>query len=387
MSTSDVCAIPDPCRYRRVLIIRLSAIGDVLRTLPALNAWWEACPQTRFTWLVEPAAASVLEGHPALEKVLVFERRLWSGSWRSPRRLGRGLAVSWALLRELRAQKFDLVLDAHGILKSALLARLSGARERVGFARPDAKEGSQLFYQRCFKPTGVKLNRVDRALQLTAFLGVAPAGPPRYHLALTADHRQAAAASLFELNQLTGNGPLLVLHPGSSPKTAYKRWHQNGYVGLINALVEKLAARVLLTWGPGERETVELIAGQVRVPVAVAGKTSSLLDLAAIFAACDLFVGGDTGPMHLAAAVGTPVVAIFGPTHPQVNAPCGVPWRLVRYPLFCSPCRKRSCKSRLCLEAVGWRRVLVEVEGLLHEIKKQSLVSVRVPGAGPSNER
>jgi len=345
----------------------LSAIGDVLRTLPAVNAWRKACPQTCFTWLVEPAAASLLEGHPALEQVLVFDRGLWSAGWRSPRRLGRGLRALWVLLKTLRAQKFDLVVDAHGILKSALLAWLSGARERVGFARPDAKEGGQFFYQRGFKPTSAELNRVDRALQLVSFLGVAPAGPPRYCLALTAGHRQAAAASLWELNQLPGNGPVLVLHPGSSPKTAYKRWPCNSYVGLINVLVEKLAARVLLTWGPGERETVELIAGLVRVPVVVAQKTASLLELAAMFAACDLFIGGDTGPMHLAAAVGTPVVAIFGPTHPQVNAPRGVPWRLVRYPLFCSPCRKRSCKSRLCLEAVGWRRVLAEVEGLLQD--------------------
>ncbi|NPA25641.1 MAG: glycosyltransferase family 9 protein, partial [Deltaproteobacteria bacterium] len=108
-------------------------------------------------------------------------------------------------------------------------------------------------------------------------------------------------------------------------------------------------------------------AGHARVPLAVAPRTASLLDLAAIFAESDLYIGGDTGPMHLAAAVGTPVVAVFGPTHPGVNAPCGVPNRIVRYPLACSPCRKRGCKRRLCLEAVGWKQVFAAVEDLGRE--------------------
>ena len=356
---------------KNVLIIRLSAIGDVLRTLPAVNAWHRHCPETRFTWLVEPAAASLLEGHLNLDRVLVFERGLFSGFLRSPKRLGSALISLFTLLGELRSGNFDLVVDFHGIFKSGLFAWLSGVSDRVGFARPDAKEGSHRFYSRHFRPANPDLNRVVRALGLVEFLGVSVEGPVSYNLPVTAAHRQWAQASMAGLEKLDGYGPVIALHPGSSPKTAYKRWHQNGYVGLINALVEKIGAQVILTWGPGERETVELIAGNLRVPVVVAKKTSSLLDLAAIFAACDLYVGGDTGPMHLAVAMGTPVVAIFGPTHPQVNAPYGAPYRIVRHSLPCSPCRKRSCKSRLCLEAIGWRRVFSEVEILLAEVCKK----------------
>ena len=354
--------------YKNVLIIRLSAIGDVLRTLPAVNAWRKCYPETRFTWLVEPAAASVLEGHVALDRILIFERGLFSGFLRSPKRLLSALNSLFTLRGKLRSGKFDLVVDFHGIFKSGLFAWLSGVSERVGFARPDAKEGSHRFYTCHFKPVNSELNRVERALGLVEFIGVQVEGPVSYQLPITVVNYERAAESLAGLEKLEGAGPIIALHPGSSSKTAYKRWHQNGYVGLINALVEKIGARVILTWGPGERETVELIAGNLRVPVVVAKKTSSLLDLAAIFAACDLYVGGDTGPMHLAVAVDTPVVAIFGPTHPQINAPYGVPYRLVRHPLHCSPCRKRSCKSHLCLEAIGWRRVFFEVEELFEEV-------------------
>ena len=336
--------------------------------MPAVNAWRKHCPETRFTWLVEPAAASVLEGHVVLDRVLVFDRGLFSGFLHSPKRLGSALDSLFALFRELRSENFDLVVDFHGIFKSGLFAWLSGVSDRVGFARPDAKEGSHRFYTRHFRPSSPELNRVERAFGLVGFLGVPVEGPVIYQLPVTAAHHQRAKASLAGFEKLEGDGPIIALHPGSSKKTAYKRWHQNGYVGLINALVEKNGARVILTWGPGERETVELIAGHLRVPVVVAKKTSSLLDLAAIFKACDLYVGGDTGPMHLAVAMGTPVVAIFGPTHPQVNAPYGTPYRIVRHPLPCSPCRKRSCKIQLCLEAIGWRRVFAEVEKLLEEV-------------------
>jgi lipopolysaccharide heptosyltransferase I len=345
--------------------VRLSAIGDVVRTLPAINAWHRQSPETRFTWLVEPAAASVLQGHPAIDKVLIFERGLFGDFLRSPGNIVRAMLSLSNLISDLRAGKFDLAIDFHGILKSALFARLSGAPKRVGFARPEAKEGSALFYTHHFKPLSSELNRVVRAVAMVESLGVESAEPIACQLPVTALNREQAYASLDLLSELPGKGPVIALHPGSSRKTAYKRWHRNGYVGLVNALVEKLDARVILTWGPGERETVELIAGHVRVPLVVAKKTSSLLDLAALFAACDLFIGGDTGPAHLAAAMQTPVVVIFGPTHPRVNAPCGTPYRIVRHPLPCSPCRKRSCKNRLCLEAIGWRRVIVAVEEIL----------------------
>jgi len=356
--------------YKNVLIIRLGAIGDVIRTLPAVNAWQQQHPETRFAWLVEPAAASVLQGQAALDKVFIFERNLFGGLWRSPGDLVRAPLSLATLIGDLRTEKFDLVVDFHGILKSALFALLSGAPERVGFARPDAKEGSTRFYSRRFKSPGVDINRVERALALVEFLGVdVAAAPISYRLPVTALHRERARETLDLLKELPGKGPIVALHPGSSRKTAYKRWHQNGYIGLVNALVEKLDARVILTWGPGERETVELIAGYVRVPRLVAKKTASLLDLAALFAACDLYIGGDTGPSHLAVAMQTPVVTIFGPTHPQVNAPYGAPYRIVRYPRHCSPCRKRSCKNRLCLEAIGWRRVLAAVEDLLAQLR------------------
>ncbi len=357
--------MPELQNYRRVLIIRLSAIGDVVRTLPAVNAWHEACPETRFTWLVEPAAASLLEGHPALDRVLVFKRGLLRRPLGSPAAFGRGLWSLADLVRQLRRARFDLVVDFHGILKSAVFARLTGSRNRVGFGPGTAREGAHFFYTSRFQPSRPDLNRVDRALELAAFFGVPKAGEAACRLPVSRQSTQRAHELLAGLAELPGSGPLIAIHPGSSPATAYKRWHLDGYVGLIEALVERLGARVILTWGPGERETAERLAGRARVPLLVAGRTRSLPELTAIFKLCDLYVGGDTGPMHLAAATGTPVVAIFGPTHPEVNAPRGAAFRIVRHPLPCSPCRRRSCPSRLCLAAIGWPVVMAAVEELL----------------------
>ena len=217
--------------YKNVLIIRLGAIGDVVRTLPAVNAWKQQYPETRFTWLVEPAAASVLQGQAALDKVFIFERNLFGGFWRSPGNLVRAPLSLTALISGLRAENFDLVVDFHGILKSAVFARLSGAPERVGFARPDAKEGSAGFYSLKFQSPGSDINRVERALALVDFLGVdvAAAAPVSYRLPVTALNRERARETLELLAGLPGKGPGVALHPGSSRKTAYKRWHQNGY--------------------------------------------------------------------------------------------------------------------------------------------------------------
>ena len=187
--------------YKNVLVIRLSAIGDVLRTLPAVNAWRQHYPETRFTWLVEPAAASVLEGHLALDRILIFERDLFSGYLRSPKRLGRALVSLFMLLGKLRSENFDLVVDFHGIFKSGLFAKLSGVSDRAGFARPDAKEGSHLFYNRHFRLATPELNRVERAFGLIEFLGLQFEGPISYQLPVTVGHHQRAHASLAELEK------------------------------------------------------------------------------------------------------------------------------------------------------------------------------------------
>jgi ADP-heptose:LPS heptosyltransferase len=185
------------------------------------------------------------------------------------------------------------------------------------------------------------------------------------HVAPGIDAEVAAAIGALESDFERGaRGARVAIHPGSSPGTAYKRWLPERYGEVADQLAER-GHRVLFTWGPGEREAAEAIARGMKRPALIAPETPTLQHLAAVFRRCDLFIGNDTGPMHVAALSGTPVVAVFGPTDPVENAPYpGVPSAVVRRDVACG-CPKRKCLTRACFEAVTADDVLDRALGLL----------------------
>jgi ADP-heptose:LPS heptosyltransferase len=161
------------------------------------------------------------------------------------------------------------------------------------------------------------------------------------------------------------SGPLAAIHPGASSRITYKRWAAAKYSELADRLVEELNVSVLFTWGPGEKAMVEEVRARMRRDSIVAPQTS-LNQLAEIFRRCSVYIGNDTGPMHIASLVKTPVVGIFGPTDPIVNAPYeGTPHIIVRKDLPCSPCRKRGCKDLECMEAISSQDVFDAAKMLL----------------------
>jgi len=330
-----------------------------VRTLPAVSALRAAYPEARITWLVEPAAAGVLRGQPFVDDVREFPRPVLRASLRGLRP-GRAARVLAGFLRELRAARFDLVLDFHGILKSGLLAFASGAPVRAGYARPFAREGAWLLANARARLSGRRGSRFERNDALVRFLAVdAPADPRPLRVDPEAEARVAA--------QL-GSGPApVVLHPGTSPGTPHKRWPAARYARLARALARRHEVACVVSAGPdpteraAAREVVAASAGAARL----APPTEGLAELAALFSRARLYVGGDTGPMHVAALVGTPVVQILGPTHPVENAPWpGVPSRTVRTPVGCSPCR-RGCAAALCMRLVAGQAVLEAASALL----------------------
>lgn len=295
--------------------MRLGAVGDVVRTLPAVSSLRAAFAGSHLAWLVEPRSAGVLEGQPWVDEVIVWQRprlveALKRGAW------GRAARELTAFTRDLRRRRFDLVVDFHSILRSALWVRLSGAPMRVGYARPTGRELSWLQASHRVRLAPRRMSRFERNQGMVRYLGVE--APP------SATPFRVDPERLARCEAALGPGARpIAIHPGSSETTAHKRWSPAAYGRFARSLADARGIRSVVTWGPaaGERElagaVVEASAGAARL----APETPGIADLAALLAAARLYVGGDTGPMHVASLVGTPVVQLLGPTHPVENAP------------------------------------------------------------------
>ena len=343
----------------RILVIRLGAVGDVVRTLPAVSALRAAYPGAHLTWLVEPASASALEGQPWVDRVLVFPRPAVARAALAGR-LGTLAGALRDFLRELRRPGFDLVVDFHAILKSGILAWLSGAPLRVSYARPYAREGAWLFANRRARVEPRRTSRFERNAALLDFLGVKAEGAP--------DPMRLVAGARARVGAALGEGPApVVIHPGTSDATPHKRWTAAGYARVAEALAAATGVPVLVTAGPArdDRAFADAVVAAARGAARPAPPTPSLADLAVLLARARLYVGSDTGPMHVASLVGTPVVQLLGPTHPLENRPWGrTPSRTVRAGVACSPCW-RGCAAATCMRAIDPARVIQAARELL----------------------
>jgi ADP-heptose:LPS heptosyltransferase len=327
-------------------VVRLGALGDVVRTLPAVSSLRAAYPGSHIAWLVEPVSASIVEGQPWVDEVIQFPRGLLRESLRRWR-LGSAWRIARRFLTELRRRRFDLVLDFHSILKSGVLMRLSGASRRIGYGRPFSREGAFLFAGERARIEPAKISRFERNQGLVRFLGVATEPDPR---PLRLD-----PATLERVEKALGPGPATIaIHPGTSDATPYKRYTVAGYAAVARALADRLGVASVVSCGPAGDDRafasaiVEASGGAARI----APETPSLADLAALFSCSRLYIGGDTGPMHVASLVGTPVVQILGPTDPVENAPFpGTPSRTVRVQIHCNPCR-RGCAAATCMRVI-----------------------------------
>ena len=300
---------------RRILVVRLGAVGDIVRTLPAVRRIRLAWPEARIGWAVERGPHGLIEHHPDIDALFVLERREIVAALRRGSPSGLGRIVSYR--RELRAFAPDVSFDFQASLKSALVAYLSGAPIRWGFASDAARELSHLLANRRVSPGGAPLHRVERALRLAAAAG-ADRGPVVAELALRPEE---LAAGRERVRTLAHGRPAVAVAPLSSRRQAWKRYPADRWAAICRRLAAEGLA-VLAVGGPGEERELSALgdaAGGMLQPLGATG----LRELAGALAACDLLVSGDTGPMHIAWAVGTPVVALYGPTDPVLNAPWG----------------------------------------------------------------
>jgi lipopolysaccharide heptosyltransferase I len=291
----------------RILIVRLSAIGDVVRVLPALHALRDRFPNAQIDWAVEDKAHTVIEGHPELDQCIVFSR---------PNGKRAGLRAFWRFLKTIRGGRYDIAVDFHGILKSGLITRFSRARERYAFAPPRAREGSHLFANHRVNLTRPHLNRIEENLQLCAALdahGRTYESPIFIPEAIN-EEIEAYFQETFDAAQ-----HVVGVHPAVDRPE--KQWPASAFIELVDLLKADGRFEVLLTHGPGQGELVRTIHDRCRRKPVIAPETPTLKHYAALISQAALYFGGDTGPMHIAAAMGTPVVAVFGGTDPRQHAP------------------------------------------------------------------
>ncbi len=351
-------------KIERILVIRLSAIGDVVRTLPAANAVRNSFPKAHIAWVVEEKARDILAYQPEIDETIVFQRNKWKKGILNPLTFLGTVGEVYRFIRDLRSKDWDISLDFHGILKSGLISYASGARERVGFARGYCKEWNHLFNNRKVRPRSNRISRFERNFALLDYLDI---DGRRKGVNLHVSQGDADYVDQFFHDcGRPVSGLLVAIHPGTSPKMPNKRWAPAKYSELADRLVEEFKASVLFTWGPGERPMVDEVRCRMRRESMVAPETRSLKQLAEIFRRCSMYVGSDTGPMHIASLVGTPVVGIYGPTDPIVHAPYeGTPHIIVRKDVPCSPCRNRGCQELQCMEVISSQDVLDAIEMLL----------------------
>ena len=331
---------------RSIVVVKLSAIGDVLHGVPVAVALKRAFPDARIGWAVEGRAADVLAGHPAIDHLF----RLPRGWLKSP-------AAVLSLRQQLRAFAPDVTIDLQGLLKSGVATWLSGARMRIGFARPVAREQSWLASTNRVRPVATHV--VERNCDLLVPLGIRETHPvfemPRWPVSRERVRQWLSGLGLSE--------PPVVINPGAG--WASKLWCPGRFAAVARGLKRRSGLRSIVVWGGNaERAAAELIVAE-SAGAAVIAPDTSLQDLGELCRVARLMISSDTGPLHLAAAVGTPCVGLFGPVPAARNGPYGPQHVCVEPPPEARPAwddRKTDTTSMAAIEA---ERVVAAAESLL----------------------
>lgn len=350
----------------KILLIRLRLIGDVVFTTPAIGALRRRFPDARITYLVEAAAEPVVRHHPAIDEIIVAERPRGLARWR----------YDLGLARRIRARRFDTVIDFHGGPRSRFLTWASGAPQRIGYGLPGRSWGYtvRVPWTRALVPPR---HSVSNQWDLIKTLGIAE--PDRQSDPVVMPVDAPAAARVGERLAAAGvavNAPLVVVHVSAG--NPFRRWPAASFAQVAATLaLEDPKRRIIITSGPSESDAAEAVAAQARTLAGPAGGSivrSGEFDLSELRALVDravLYIGGDSGPLHIAATSATPIVALFGPTLPERS----LPWRdpavpgiaVDAGPLPCRPCHQRHCVPGdfRCLTAISPTMVLDAARSVL----------------------
>lgn len=365
--------------FRNILLIKLSAVGDVVHTIPVLNKLRRRYPTARLDWLVTPRIAELLKHNPAISNVIEFAREEWSRPWRlAP------FANYARLAAQLRAAAYDLVIDMHGQFRTAVLTLATAAPVRIGFDRPrarvwdasprsfpaaarkhawqGAREGSWLAYTHHIPVPTLDLHAIDRYLNVGPILGLDRGAPEfAFPIPQSADSR---IQSLLRQRGVVGPD-IITIAPGTVWET--KQWGDDKFAEIARYFMRRGFA-VALTGSDRERAVCEAVARLAPGAANLAGETA-LSELAALIRRSTICVTNDSGPMHLAVALERPVVSIFGPTDPVWIGPYHRADAVLQAPLPCSPCYLRQLSrcthAHACMREVSAPAVIARVESML----------------------
>jgi lipopolysaccharide heptosyltransferase I len=349
MHASDSFALPT---FSRILIFRLSAIGDCVHGLPVACALRDHDPTLEIGWVVEGRTAEILRGHRAIDKVICIPR---------------GWYKSWATMSEARqaVREFapDITIDLQGLTKSAALAACSGAKTRLGFSGQEGRELSSWFNN--LRMAASATHVVDKNLELLTMLGVVPQAA-RFDLPV--DAASTAKIRDWTLEQRLSNS-YAVLNPGAG--WASKRWPVERFAAVAAGLQDRFGLRSVVTWAPGEeRNWADQIVSQAG-GAAVLAPPTTLVELTALCREAKLFVSGDTGPLHLAAAVDTPCVALFGASDAQRNGPYGHQHRALQPVQLVGSSRMRRNADNTAVSAITVKAVLSAAGEILRGMPRE----------------
>ena len=328
-----------------ILIIKLSAIGDVVHSLPLLEVLRERFPLARIDWLVEEDASGIVEGHPCIDGLLIIPRKSWL---RRFMRKGEFISVGREVarfIRELRSRRYDIVIDLQGLLKSGILTFVAKGKRKI--ALNNAREGSALFVKERVAIPDPQMHALERYLCIVKHLGVQN---PRWEGSIPIYESDKGYVDSL-LGKLDDGRTLVAVNPMAKWET--KLWEPTRFASLADLLHEKLDAEVIFTGSATDRAAIEAIqSGMKTKALNLVGRTT-LKQLAYLYQRCAVVISTDTGPMHIAAAMGSPVVvALFGPTSPFKTGPYGQGKKVVRAGVECSPCFKKRCDDMSCMRLI-----------------------------------
>ena len=328
----------------RVLLLRLSSIGDVIHAFPAFQALREALPDAEIGWAVERAAAPLVSRLPGLDHVHELDVQHWRSSLLSPATWRAGAQA----LRQIRDRNYDVAVDLQGLWKSAVLARLSGA-QALGMATSDLRErGARVLYHSQADPTDEPAHVTSRGMRLAAVACAGISGVPVWPRIESEGEDQSVAQRLSDMEV---SRPILI---HSAANWSSKEYSEAKWAAVGRQLNDATGHSVLWLWGPGEQERATRLAERAG-PGNLASFRTELPELAALVRQARLVVGGDSAPLHLAVACGAPVVALFGPTDPARLGPTDPADRVVVRRLECSHCHRRTCPlgTNECLDSIS----------------------------------
>ena len=326
-----------------MLIIKPSSLGDVVHSLPFLSVMRESFPRAEIHWVIAKGLEGLLENHPMVQKLLVINK----DQWKEMKSIRGTVSEFKSLLGALKGESYDIAVDLQGLLRSGILTAASKAPVRLGFR--EARECSRLFYTQSITG-GREIHAVDRYLKIASALGCD---------ARTVEFPLPLVKESLKIRQLKQEiGEYAVFAPGARWKT--KQWPAERF-GRLSSMIS--IPSIIIGSGADEALAKEAAAHSKGKAISMAGKTD-IKELISLIRKAVFMVTNDSGPMHIAAACGVPVVALFGPTNPARTGPYGRGHIIIRGDSACAPCYKKKCKDTRCMDSISVDQVYEKIQAI-----------------------